>query len=157
MAGPNAMQMSALGIVRGTRLTGTVTVSSTPQPASRSPWVMTAAPESTFTVTLGPVFAEAEMRIADVPAGSVPLVWHLLKPPLTYATASWAGTTFVPTTVIGERDSTTPSALAASASPTTSATRTLRTMRAADPGCLAAMGEAYWHEPGSGGFVRPWP
>ena len=81
MAGPNAMQMWALGVARGTRFTGTVTVSSTPQPASRSPRVMTSGPDSTVSVTLGPVFAEAEMRIADVPRGSVPLFSHPVAAP----------------------------------------------------------------------------
>src|ERR1035441_206075 len=56
LAGPNAMQIFVLGSVRGTRLTGTVTVSSIPQPASRSPWVMTSGPDSAFSVTRGPSF-----------------------------------------------------------------------------------------------------
>jgi hypothetical protein len=127
--------MFALGIVRETGLTGTVTVSSTPQPASRSPPVMTSGPDSTFSVTLGPVFAEAEMRIADVPRGSVPLIWHWPLPPRTYVMAGLAGIEFVPATVSGERDSTTATANAVRASPAASATRTLRVARLGVRGC----------------------
>jgi hypothetical protein len=68
-----------------------VTVWSFPQPASRTPSVMTCAPDSTFSVTLGPMFAPAEIRIADVPRGSVPPNWHLLLPPLTHSVYSVAG------------------------------------------------------------------
>ena len=126
------MQILVLGIVRGTRFTGTVTVSVTPQTASRSPLVMTSGPDSAFSVTFGPEFAESEMRIADVPRGIVPLIWHPLLPPLAEAIAWWAGIEFVPATVSREPESTTPSAVATSASPIASATRTLSTVRVAD-------------------------
>src|ERR1700680_4694206 len=102
MVGPNAMQMLVLGIVRGTRFTGTVTVSVTPQTASRSPLVMTSGPDSAFSVTFGPVLAESKRRIADVPRGIVPLSWHPPLPPLAEAMAWEAGTEFVPATVSGE-------------------------------------------------------
>ena len=121
--------MRAPRIVAGTRLTGTETVSSIPQPASRSPSVTTVEPDSTLRLTLGPVFADNDTRIASVPAGSVPPPWQAVSPPLMYATAKLAGTPLAPATISGGRESTTPSATAVSASPAASASRTRSTDR----------------------------
>ena len=70
-----------------------------PQPAFRSPWVTTTEPDSTLRVTLGPVFAPNDRRIAVVPRGSVPLSWHPLLPPPTDSKGTSKGTRFVPATV----------------------------------------------------------
>jgi hypothetical protein len=75
------------------------------------------------------MFEEAEIRIAVVPSGIVPLVWQVLEPPPTYATGEEAWIEFVPATSSGERDSSTPIAIATSARPTVSATWTARFVR----------------------------
>ncbi len=79
--GPTVTQMPASGIVRGTRRTGTVTVSSAPQPASRSPSVTTVEPDSTLRLTLGPMFADSDTRIASVPRGTALRPWQLTTSP----------------------------------------------------------------------------
>src|ERR1700676_3877247 len=86
LPGPSAVQMRTLGVVRGTRFTGTVTVSPS-QPASRTPRVMTSGPDIAQRVTLGPVFAANETRIAEVPRGSVPAFTHPPVPGVTDARA----------------------------------------------------------------------
>src|SRR5271154_5555187 len=100
--GPIARQVVVLGVVWGTRFTGTVTVSAIPHPEPRSPWVMTREPDSTSTLTLGPRFESSDRRIAEVPPGTVPLGWHPDAPPGTDSRKPSITTEFVPATVGGE-------------------------------------------------------
>ena len=127
-----------------------MTVSATPHPAPRLPWVMTCEPDSALSDTLGPAFELTEMRIAVVPRGIVPLTWQPPIGPLTADMPGLAKTELVPATVSGALKSTTAIAIAVSATPMASAARTPGAVRVVDRVGGSGMEGAYL----LGGIVR---
>src|ERR1700722_8078985 len=103
---PTATQISGLPTACVSGVTGTVTVSSTPQPARTLPCVSRREPEYALRLKAGPMFADRERRIAVVPAGSLPPFWQRVV--FLNSDVAWRrGTELVAMTAMGERESTT--------------------------------------------------